>query len=338
MQDHSRLRHGVAPGGQMAETEPRGGVARRHLRSGQNQPRARQAAVQAISVAQRLAERRGEEGAIVEQHGKGGRDHDLLARHAHRTRDDRSGVPAAPADQTVAADDAVQRQKVEESHQRFGALDDVGDALGLQRVDHPDQCRCQCEPPCRAAVRVLEARSRQRAVDDTAEHQRREHVHGQVERVVTPDVQATQRVVDRQREVRERAAFDRTMRRWRERLPRRPEPADVRVVRDRADVVEDEWSGETVVVDREADDDEHQRRDDVLRLQPGGAARDTAFRSCAAVSPNSFTRMNRHFPDGPGSARSGDAVASLAALGKPSSDLVGRGVCGGTPWKVRPEA
>ena len=34
----------------MAETEPRGGVARRLLRSGQNQPRARQAAVQAMAA------------------------------------------------------------------------------------------------------------------------------------------------------------------------------------------------------------------------------------------------------------------------------------------------
>jgi hypothetical protein len=46
----------------------------------------------------------------------------------------------------TGANAAVQREQEEESHQRLGALNDVGDARGLQRMDEPDSRYRHREP------------------------------------------------------------------------------------------------------------------------------------------------------------------------------------------------
>ena len=38
-----------------------------------------------------------------------------------------------------AAQEAIDREQVEQTHERFGALDDVGDGFGLERMNRPEE-------------------------------------------------------------------------------------------------------------------------------------------------------------------------------------------------------
>ena len=105
-----------------------------------------------------------------------------------------------------AADGAVQGQQEEQTHQQLGALDDVRDALRLQRVHRPEQRHRHREPRCLVAVASSQARGQERSPDDAEEQERTQQVYGQVEGVVAPDVEPSECVVDRQREVHDRPA------------------------------------------------------------------------------------------------------------------------------------
>ena len=79
--------------------------------------------------------------------------------------------------------------QVEEPHERLGPLDDVGDALGLQRVDDPDQRRRQREQRRVAARYLAELRQPDHATNDAEERQAGEQVHREVHQVISPDVE-----------------------------------------------------------------------------------------------------------------------------------------------------
>ena len=81
----------------------------------------------------------------------------------------------------------------------------------------------------------------------------------EVDEVVTADVETTDRVVDREREIDEGTAGDRRFPIGDQRARQRPELPDVGVVDDRHRIVDDEGSRQAVCVSERtrADEDEH---------------------------------------------------------------------------------
>src|ERR1017187_8605001 len=97
---------------------------------------------------------------------------------------------------------------------------------------------------------------------NTQQGQSGEDMNGQIEGVITPDVQATDRVVDGERKIDERPALDgNASPTWRgQHIRDRPEMADGWVLHDRLGVVKDEWTGEAVVPGQQPRDDDHNQR------------------------------------------------------------------------------
>ena len=151
-----------------------------------------------------------------------------------------------------AAHEAVESQQEEQAHQGLGALDDVGDAFGLEGVDEPDGCHGRGQPGGSLRVAGAQRLAFQGAAHDAEEQQAGQEVDGEVEGMVAPNVQPAEGIVDRQGELHERASG---MRHY---LPRGPEMADLRVVEDAGLVVEDEAPGEAVEVCGEPQADQQQ--------------------------------------------------------------------------------
>ena len=99
----------------------------------------------------------------------------------------------------TCADKAVERQKIEKPHQRLHPLDDVRDRLGLQRVEHPDQCDAEGEGGRGLAEPRRENWQGQRPPHDPEQRERGEEMDGEVERVISPRG-AAQAVVEREGE------------------------------------------------------------------------------------------------------------------------------------------
>jgi hypothetical protein len=78
------------------------------------------------------------ERVVEENDGQWRRRHRFLTSHSRRAGDDRRCLPSALTSRE-RPHAAVQREQVEESHHRLGALRDVVDGLGLQWVQHPDE-------------------------------------------------------------------------------------------------------------------------------------------------------------------------------------------------------
>ena len=85
------------------------------------------------------AKRAADGGPIQQQDEQGGRRHDFLGRHAAETGQHGQALPQRGAVGGDRAQETVERDQIEQADQRFGALDDVGDGLGLERVDRPQQ-------------------------------------------------------------------------------------------------------------------------------------------------------------------------------------------------------
>ena len=96
-------------------------------------------------------------------------------------------------------EDAVQGQQIEQAGQDLGSLNNVGDCIGLQGMDRPDQRRDQRQRSCRAAN--CKRRQPQAPPHDAEQRQPAQNVNRQIEDVVTQDTRSAQGVVDRQRQI-----------------------------------------------------------------------------------------------------------------------------------------
>ena len=176
IKDDARLGAGVGPGGRRGEIVP--GVrhpAMAQQQVGQQAPSGGQGGVESPPPPQCLAEGAGQKRAVVKQHHQRRRDHDFLARHAQEAGQHGGGVPeerappigligamgligpigsitpigragGLPPRARRAANHAVERQQVEQAHQRLGPLHDVGDRFGLQRMHRPEQADRRSQP------------------------------------------------------------------------------------------------------------------------------------------------------------------------------------------------
>src|ERR1039458_2621305 len=86
-------------------------------------------------------------------------------------------------------------------------------------------------------------------------------MNGQVQRVITPQAVAAQRVVDGQGKIDEGTPLNSgcAYAWWRQCLPDRPEMVDRRVILDRIEIIKDERTRETVVIGQQPRRDHHQR-------------------------------------------------------------------------------
>ena len=104
-----------------------------------------------------------------------------------------------------AAQYAVQAGEIEQARHRLEALGDVADALGLERVDDPEERHGEGQPGgLRVAGRACRAQEK-RPPHDVEEQQPGQQVHEEVEHVVALHVVTAERVVERERETREGA-------------------------------------------------------------------------------------------------------------------------------------
>ena len=196
---------------------------------------------------QRTGERSCEEDAIVQQNHQRRRHHHRLAAHPQRTGGHGGRIPPTTAPRLGTADDAVQRQQVEQPHQRLAALDHVRHALGLQWVNGPDQGGDKREPiGLRPGCRSI-GYTRQRPAHHSEQGQRRQEMERQIERMIAPDVQLADRVVDGQREIDDRPPSA-------EHLAERPELPDALRFDDVFGVVEQKHTAEAADVHHGGDD------------------------------------------------------------------------------------
>ena len=272
MDHHPGLGLQVIPGADVAGSEvpgdQEGRVRARDVGAGADQhqryehePGGGQAGVESPAPMKRLPERRREEEAVIGQHHHRRHGHDLFRAHAHRARGDRRRIPGARPRRLRAPNHAIEREQEEQPHQQLGPLHDVGDALGLQRVHDPDQRRRERHPWRRVAVPLTQAGTQQRAPYDPVQRQRRHDVDGQVEGVIAPDVQPAQRVVHGQGKVDDGPRSHRAVGRRGQEARQRPELADARVSRNRAQVVEEEGAAQAVVVGPDAGKDQQNGSD-----------------------------------------------------------------------------
>src|SRR5690606_14105189 len=98
---------------------------------------------------------------------------------AQRTREDRQGGPQTTT-AAVGTNRAVEREQQEESHQRLGALDDVGDGRGLKRVDDPEQRDGSRQRDRVRAEPLGEYRALKRAPAEAIERQRGEDMDDEI--------------------------------------------------------------------------------------------------------------------------------------------------------------
>ena len=193
-----------------SSADQRSGTRTPGHQSREHQPAGAQADVQPPPLPKGCTKRSREEDAIVEQDDHRRDGHDLLAGHAQDGRDRGGGIPSPGMRGIGAPNDRIKGQKEEEAHHELGPLDDIRDALRLQRVDEPEDRHGRRQPRRVGSIRAREPRTRQRPADDAEQHQASQDVQGDVHGVITPDVEATQSVVDSQREIDERPATDGT--------------------------------------------------------------------------------------------------------------------------------
>ena len=127
---------------------------------------------------------------------------------------------------------------------------EVGHTLGLKGMGHPEQRHRQREPRSRVSVAGPQALGQQRPSDEAKERQGRQDMDHQVDDVVSPHVEAAEGVIEGERQ----------LHRWPMRASQepshRPGVADIGIVADGMVVIEDERTGEAVVVRGETDDDD----------------------------------------------------------------------------------
>ncbi len=233
-------------------------AARGAHQRGQEQPGAGERGEDALMPRPRGGEAAADEGPVVEDDQQRRGRHGLLRGHARQAGEEGKGEPALKGGRRPAAlplraaDEAVEREEVPKPHERFRALDHIGDGFGLQGMHRPKEPERAC------------AGKRQDPAGDAEERQPRQDMDRQVEEMVAPDLQPADGIVGRKREVEQRAAVDReiALRRM-QGAGQRPEVAQGGVFDDRPHVIQDEGSPEAVPVGGEpgAGDDGGGQRD-----------------------------------------------------------------------------
>ncbi len=127
-----------------AKTGRAAAVARHDHQPPQQQPGRRQGKIEGIAPSPGFAEGAGQKSPIVQQDHQRSRDHDLLAGHPQQASQHSGGVPEPSSAGGRAADEAVQREQVEQAHQRFRPLHDVSHRLRLQGMNRPEQRDGKC--------------------------------------------------------------------------------------------------------------------------------------------------------------------------------------------------
>ena len=80
-------------------------------------------------------------------------------------------------------------------------LGDIGDGLGLQGMQRPEQCRRQRQGSGCLAEAVAELRQQERAADDPEQGQAGQHVDRQIRQVIGQRIQAADGIVQREGEI-----------------------------------------------------------------------------------------------------------------------------------------
>src|SRR5882724_8432084 len=80
----------------------------------------------------------------------------------------------------------VQSREIKQRHHRFGALDDVGDGLRVQRMNGPEKCDGERERSRRFSELRAEFFAFEGAPQDSEKEQRVGEMNGEVERVPRP--------------------------------------------------------------------------------------------------------------------------------------------------------
>ena len=91
---------------------------------------------------------------------------------------------------TDRADGTMQGEQVKQSHERFRTLREVGYALRLKRVYHPEQRAGQGQAGRHMAEAVSEFFPFQRPPDYSEQNQAAQEMHRHVEDMVAADVEA----------------------------------------------------------------------------------------------------------------------------------------------------
>ena len=205
--------------------------------------------------------------AVVEKDDQRRGHHHLLCAHAEEARRDARGIPGMPRRTRGrrAPDEGVQGEQVEEPHERFRALDDVGDRLGEQGVEGPQECRGEAE-----ACRPGALRRGQRSPEDPEQDQCGEDMYADVCDVIAPDVRPAHGMVDRERQVQDGTTAHGRARGGPE---RRSQVLEGRVVRNGRVVVEEERDGERPAVGRRNSRGQRAPEDPRRPVRPGNRAR-----------------------------------------------------------------
>ena len=198
---------------------------------GEHDPRAREAGVEAPARPDSLGDRPECEHAVVE-HDEHGRDDDrLLAGGARQTGEhcDRRPLRRRALERANAR---VHREQQAHGHHRLGALGRVVDDLARERVHRPDERDGQREAERAGRRRLPAAQPLRGPPDDAEDQQRADEMQRDVHDVVARDVEAADRVVDREREIDQRPARERRVDRRRQHRADVPQLADLRVLDD----------------------------------------------------------------------------------------------------------
>jgi hypothetical protein len=198
--------------------------------------------------------------------------HRLLAQHADGARQNRRHLPGPDARAVQRADAGVQSGQIAKGHQHFGALRQVIHNFGVERMDHPHQCSGQRQAAGSRAEARPERRQFQRAPDRAKQQEPAEHVQPDVREPVAGHVRAAHRVVQRERQgdhgsPRQRGAFVG--------LEDIGETANLRIVLERDDVIEQERVAEAVPVHHDAGNDDQRGAPPDAQRRGGSGSRGT---------------------------------------------------------------
>ena len=100
----------------------------------------------------------------------------------------------------------IECRQIKKSHHQLGALRDVLDGFGRQRMHGPDKRDRHGQRSghaCESSAKIIQTQS---APDDRPQQQRRQCMHDHVEGVIANRVEPAEVIVDRQRKVDQRPA------------------------------------------------------------------------------------------------------------------------------------
>jgi len=143
---------------------------------GEGNPGGGECEVEAASLGPRASEVSGDERAVKEEEEDRGGGHHFLGAHAEQAGGGGEAKPAAGMRGLEGAEEKVERQQIEQRHERLDALHDVGDGFGLERVERPEQgdgerenCRLVGGPEFRACAGAFGRWQFERAANDGEE-------------------------------------------------------------------------------------------------------------------------------------------------------------------------